>query len=141
MTNQKLSWMCQYDDCERPREGSTSFCSSHNALDRKEQRDSLKPVKVPKPLKRTPVKKMSAKRKTEHATYIEKAAAHLKAHPNCQIKLAEVCTKKATEIHHSAKRGKNYLNEKTFLSACRECHSVVETKLSASERREKGLLK
>lgn len=78
--------------------------------------------------------------KSELKTYSQKRKEHLRKHPYCQIRL-EGCTRKAYQVHHSAKRGKNLNNEETFLSACQECHDYVEFKMSAKERRERGFLK
>ncbi len=50
------------------------------------------------------------------------------------------CTGIATEVHHTAKRGKNYLNVATFMAACYDCHVIVERVMSAEDRREMGFL-
>jgi hypothetical protein len=130
----KLHWQCKYGECEAPKLGNTDYCGTHLHGFRKMKRDALKPKKV------TEIKKVSNKRQKENKTYSILRKEQLEEFPNCQIKL-EGCEKIATEVHHSAKRGKNYLNKETFLSACHHCHVVLETKISAKVRREKGLLK
>lgn len=56
----------------------------------------------------------------------------------CEAHLSNVCTQKATDVHHKAGRtGDNYLDESTWLAACRSCHMWIET--HPKEAREMGL--
>jgi hypothetical protein len=96
-------------------------------------------VKESKPLKRVPIKKVSEKRKVDNKEYKVLREEFLKANPKCQMNLIN-CTGIATEVHHTAKRGGNYLNVSTFMAACRDCHEIAETVLSAKDRREMGFL-
>ena len=126
--------ICKTDGCENYTEGTTDFCASCNHALRKLARD-LSKVKVVKP-----IRKVSAKKMTETRIYKARRKHFLKAHPNCQIKL-DVCTGKATQIHHAAGRiGSNYTNKNTFVATCDGCHRKLHDVLSAKERREKGFL-
>jgi hypothetical protein len=125
---------CKVEGCDNYCEGRTDQCASHNAMDRKLAKVAMKEKKV------YLIPKVSNKMAVDLRLYYKKREAHLKKHPSCQIKLIG-CTGKATTVHHSAKRGKNLTNEETFMSGCGHCHHLVETKLSAKERREKGFLK
>jgi hypothetical protein len=109
-------------------------CASCNQARRRAEKASNK-VKVVHQ-----VKKVSAKRAKEKPIYDKLREEQLKEHPECQIKISGICTTVATECHHAAKRGINYLNKETFLSACEPCHKHTERVMSAKERREKGLL-
>ena len=126
---------CSVSGCENLVEGRTEMCATHNH----EQRKAMKQARNIKVV--APVKKVSSQRQKDQAEYNILRELQLKEFPKCQIKLKGICTVIAIQVHHSAKRGKNYLNKGTFLSACDECHKHLETKLSAAERREKGLLK
>jgi len=43
-----------------------------------------------------------------------------------EFPICEVCTKKrASDVHHKDKRGKNYLEVDTWLSVCRKCHTEI----------------
>lgn len=66
---EKLSWMCVSLGCHKPKEGRTDHCSSCNTLTRRAEREASRPVKTPTPLKRTPIKKVSPKRKEENTRY------------------------------------------------------------------------
>lgn len=65
---------------------------------------------------------------------------YLAGHTECEARVAPDCDGDSCEIHHSAKRGSNLLNIETFVAVCRPCHVFIETKMSAEERRERGLL-
>jgi hypothetical protein len=88
----------------------------------------------------TPPRKVSAKMAKQIQDYSVQRIQFLEENPECQVKIPNVCTGKATTVHHSAKRGKNLLNIETFVGACFDCHQYVEFVMSAEERREKGLL-
>ena len=118
------------------------------------------------PLKRSskPIRRVSKKRARDMKTYSLLGDAFLKAHPLCQIwikrngynetellELYDQCdpeadfywdgklVPKSTEKHHSAGRGKNYLNVDTWIAASRDQHFWVHANPSAARRL--GLLK
>jgi hypothetical protein len=78
---------------------------------------------------------VSEKRKVEGKEYITLRQVFLSNRPVCEFNLPG-CTKVATDVHHRARRGKNYLNVKTWMSGCRHCHQYAET--HPIESREKG---
>lgn len=135
----KLPWWCEFDECESPKVGNSRYCMTHLKGMDKLSKDIRKAQE--KKANQKQIAKMSEKRKKEMPIYKDKREEHLAKHPHCQIKIMDICLGRATEIHHAGKRGKNYLNEETFMSACSPCHEFVETKMSAVERREKGFLK
>lgn len=105
----------------------------------------------PKPRKRIP--RVSKKRQRENREYTAKRKEFLAAHPDCMawgVIVTEAPLKtlvvpypdgtppRATEIHHAAKRGKNYLDESTWLAVCRWSHEWIESHKSAA--RKLGLL-
>ena len=83
---------------------------------------------APKARKR--INPMSEKRKVDAKVYSTLRAVFLESRPLCEVKLPNICTGKATDVHHSEKRGKNYLNVKTFVAACRSCHTYIENNLA-----------
>ena len=67
-------------------------------------------------IRRTPLKRVSDKRRVEMKEYANLRAEFLKANPVCQL-----CGKaKATDVHHKCKRGKNYLNVATWAALDRK---------------------
>lgn len=126
---------CVTSGCENPVENKdTGLCSSCSHTDRKAKRMRLKGKKV------YIIPKVSKRQAVENRVYSELRKEHLKDHPFCQIRLLG-CTVIATDVHHTQKRGKHLNAKETYLSACRHCHTELETKMSAKERRERGLLK
>ena len=125
---------CQTPDCDNYVEGTTNHCATHNALARKEHRNSLKEKK------KYVIPKVTAKRKEENKAYTPLRKKYLEDHPECQVKLLGICTGKALEIHHVSTSHKDFLNIKTWKSSCKECHRFLETVLSAQARRNLGLL-
>jgi hypothetical protein len=124
---------CSTPLCENYCEGATNHCATHNALARKEHRNSLKEKK------KYVIPKVTAKRKEENKAYTPLRKKYLEDHPDCEIKLIG-CTGKATQIHHCSTSHKDFLNIKTWKSSCKECHRFLETVLSAQARRNLGLL-
>jgi len=115
----------------------TGLCAGCGQAMRKAERVASKEKKIYR------ITKVSPKLAKELKKYSGQGGTreqHLKEHPNCQLKL-QGCEGVATQVHHSAKRGKNLNNVKTFLSACQNCHDFVEFQMSAKERRERGFLK
>lgn len=135
---------CKFQDCDRYCEGSTDYCASHNLFLRKQLRESLKPKKIYVLHKSDkPIAKVSKKMAKELKVYSVKRAEHLKEHPDCQIRLMNICQndRETNQVHHSAKRVENLTKKETFLTACLHCHRYIEDVMSASERRERGFLK
>lgn len=91
-----------------------------------------------KPLKKTPLAPISNIQKNMLAVYRMQRRAYLREHPYCQIQL-DGCTRKATEIHHSAKKysKKLWLDQNHYVGTCRNCHQKVEN--SPDLAREKGI--
>lgn len=77
-----------------------------------------------KPTLRKPLSPKSSKQQKKDAAYSVLRAQYLKNKPHCQAKL-KGCTLVATDIHHKAYRGENYLDTTTWMSICRTCHSWV----------------
>lgn len=97
--------------------------------------------------KRTPMKRIGAKRRKELRIYAKKRKAFLEAHPECMAH-GIICsylweydrlswekapwaittkTIQSTEIHHMKKPKCKYLNdEKTWLAVCRWSHDWIE---------------
>ena len=91
----------------------------------------------PKANKRKRLAPMSKKRKEDSKKYSALRAKFLRAHPLCMAR-RKGCTMKATDIHHKAGRGKNYLDQATWLPACRTCHNWIHNNPSGA--RALGLL-
>lgn len=127
---------CAYELCENYTEGRTQFCATHNAEQRKAERNARK-VKIVKP-----IRKVSQKQAEALKVYYPKKDTHLKAHPDCQIKILNICQndRATNQLHHSGKRGKNLTDETKFITACVHCHQYIETVMSAAERRKLGFL-
>jgi len=83
-------------------------------------------------------KTRSKKRIIEEKEYSKLRIEFLTNNPYCQAKLPG-CTFNSTDVHHMEKRGVNYLNINSWLSACRVCHSWIE--LNKKEARELRFLK
>lgn len=122
-------------DCDSIKTERNGYCASCNMARRKEERRNAM-VKVVKPIRK--VSKKMAKDLQDYGVLRRK---HLAEHPECEIRLPGICDGQAVSVHHCAKRGQNLLRADTFKSACMPCHDYVETKMSAEERREKGLLR
>lgn len=97
-----------------------------------------------KELAKPVINPVSEKKKKDDATYKKLRRAFLKANGYCMIR-KKGCTVIATDVHHKAGRGANYLKVETWLPACRHCHDIV-TEHSAeaieqghSERRNKAI--
>jgi len=99
-----------------------------------ERRESRRPKPVKKPTK---IKNRTAQGAKEDRIYSELRKKYLEENPFCKAGLPG-CTLNATEIHHKALRGKNYLNIETWLPACSNCHKYIHD--HPKESYEKGLL-
>lgn len=134
MSSEERLYIFSYCKCGNLSENlDTGDCASCAHAKRKEERAKQKGKKVYK------IRKVSKKQSKELKSYSKVREEYLKDHPFCELKLVG-CTMQATDIHHTAKRGKALNSKETFISACRHCHTILETKLSAQERREKGFL-
>ncbi len=112
-------------------------------------------------IRRTPLKRVSKKRKQAMVEYRRRRLAFLARHPWCQVYLSEIGNREenvnqdgrvinnlenifvfcpmSTEIHHTKKPKATYLNdESTWLAVCREMHDKIEN--NKSWAREKGYL-
>jgi len=84
-----------------------------------------------KPLKRTPMKKVSTRQAKRLRTYRQLRRLYLDQHPFC-----EVCkTAHATDIHHKGdgegpKRGSNTNKVEHWMAVCRPCHDRIENNKS-----------
>jgi hypothetical protein len=115
-------------------------------------------------IRRTPIRRVSKKRKQALTEYYRRRERFLKEHPYCQVWLMEneideaqlklgiisntdprykgltpYNIPKSTEIHHTKKPKKKYLNdETTWLAVSREMHDKIEQ--NKNWAREKGYL-
>ena len=118
--------ICAFPLCKRVAE-KNGFCIGHRSFAGVDLTDP-KPVAMPA---------KSSKRKIDEKEYRKLGKAFLKKHPLCAAKFTG-CTKQATQIHHKRGRvGGNYLNEKTWLPVCGNCHQKIE--LTPADSKEKGL--
>lgn len=86
-------------------------------------------------IRRTPIRKVSARRQAEAKHYSKLRLQFLADKPTCQVCL----TRKATDVHHVKGRyGGNYLNVTTWLAVCRHCHTYIHN--NPAKARAMGLL-
>lgn len=91
------------------------------------------------PKQRTPVKKISDKRKKEMSVYDKRRLAFLALNKWCQANLPG-CTGISSDVHHMEGRiGDNYLNISKWKALCRNCHKFVEE--NPEKAKELGLSK
>lgn len=127
--------------CGNPKIETNDMCASCNARQRKFERDSKRFGEKQQKKLTYKIPKISDKLKAELVTYAKRRKEHLQKHPDCQAKLVGCNNdRKTNQLHHLAKRGNNLNKSEYFMTVCVNCHSAIETKLSAQERREKGLL-
>lgn len=110
--------MCDIDGCENPKEGHNNFCASHAAAARKAERESSKPVKLKKQ-----IKKVSDKRKGQNSLYLPSAKSWLIG------KRCQCCgDKENLSVHHSKGRENDLLMEKRYwVALCFGCHRLATT--------------
>lgn len=84
--------------------------------------EKINPVKKPS----SPINKKSSKQQKLDAAYKILRDKYIIAHPFCQIALPQVCQGNACDVHHKKGHGIYYLDDTTYLSACRPCHRWVE---------------
>lgn len=103
------------------------------------------------PLRRSPLSRVSKKRRKEMAVYSRQRKAFLEAHPWCQVWLSEHkadlkaillnpdLAPRSCDIHHTRGRtGTNYLDESTWMAVSREAHIWIHD--HPREARAKGYL-
>lgn len=138
--------ICLTENCENLVEGNTQFCAHHNREHRRvaKQRvldaEKRQAKKVWYPNK-SPINKVSEKRKVLNAEYSVLREEFLKEHTECELKL-QGCQRVATQVHHTASgwnKATNLNNVKTWKASCDHCNQFLHDKLSASEARSKGL--
>lgn len=100
-------------------EGNTEQCGTHNAEDRKSERQAKK-VQVVRQIQKT-----TPKRAGEMQEYYKLRAEYLALYPVCEV---EECNLKAVEIHHMGTRtNENLLDTNRFMSVCRGHHTEITT--------------
>lgn len=102
---------------------------------KKNKKKPYKGLKRTGTLKKTPLKKVSAKQSRILQSYYEKKKVYMRHHPNCEM---PNCNRKAVDLHHKAGRGKNTDNESTFMAVCRCCHDLIHS--NANWARKEGYL-
>ena len=119
-----MAKVCNHEECSYP-VFSNGYCRKHQYL----RTDKKKPKKSINPF--------SEKMLEGLKVYKQKRLIYLEAHPNCQAKVNNECTKISTQIHHRAGRvGEKLTDEKNFLAVCHHCHVYIE--LHPIEAKEKG---
>lgn len=76
-----------------------------------------------------PISSMSLKKKLDVQTYTSARILFLSKVENkkCAAKVVSNCRGVASEVHHKKGRiGKNFLDTKTWLAVCRNCHQWIE---------------
>lgn len=80
-------------------------------------------------MKKSPLRKLSGKRRKQTNEYIKARRKYLEEHMVCEMCLQA----EATQIHHKAGRtGERLLKEEWWLAACQNCHSFVHSNPEAS---------
>ena len=94
-------------------------------------------------MKKTRLKRQSAKRKHEAFLYRSLAKFYLLRHPYCEMPSesgAPTCMRRAVQIHHMHGRTGTLLCDVSFwLAVCRECHDYIHQ--NGKEARKRGVLK
>lgn len=91
-----------------------------------------------KPLKRTWLKRVSAKKRKVDSAYNPRAKEWKEEHPECKALISPYCTGVTDDVHHMNKRGIHILDESTWLPTCRQCHNFIHDNPGIA--RAKGLL-
>lgn len=92
-----------------------------------------------KPLKRTPLRRVSSAKAIANRVYSDKRKAFMLENPICEARL-EGCLGQATECHHAnGREGKNFLDVSTWKALCNSCHEFVHR--HPNQAREIGLLR
>lgn len=94
-----------------------------------------RPLTTNKP--RKPIAHRSPKRAKQEREYLKERTAFLLSSQQCQAKLPNICTRKATEVHHKKGRIGYLLTYVPFwLPVCRSCHEWIEN--NPNEAKELG---
>jgi len=72
----------------------------------------------------------SPKRRRDLIEYAKLRKTFLEVHTHCQF---PNCEKRATQVHHSKRRGKHLLDVCSFRAVCFECHRWIETHARQAE--------
>ena len=83
------------------------------------------------------MRKVSKKMAKTNRTYTKLRKDFLLEHPMCQVKVGD-CGLQATDIHHKKGRGKYHLDVTTWVSACRQCHSVIHDHIQEAKKYDFG---
>lgn len=129
-----MSLYCSFPECSNLPERN-GICASHNIAARKAERKAGKEKKIYK----IPAK--SKKKAKEDREYTVLKKGFLSEYPICNVTVLGICNNPAVDIHHSSLSSLNYLNMETWIGCCRNCHTYIETQMSAIARRKAGLLK
>lgn len=114
---------CLQNGCNNPRFGG-GYCVYHQY----NRKDKIKTV-----LKRTPIRKISKKRKSQMTIYLKERTKFLDG------KICPVTNQPATEIHHTNGRENERLNDKKYwLAVTRKGHQYIHANLPWA--REKGFM-
>lgn len=110
-----------------------------------------KPLKrSTKPLRRTPLRRVSKRHGKALREYFKVRAEYLAEHPECEagpliakaplpdFYIRPTCMGRSNQVHHMARRGPNLCKKETFCACCADCHRWIET--HAQKSRELGLL-
>ena len=74
------------------------------------------------PLRRTPIRRVSKKRRMDVVAYSRKRAQFLALHPECQV---PECSQPSNEVHHMKGRGRFYLAVSTWMACCPYHHRMI----------------
>lgn len=100
---------------------------------------------VSKPIPtRTPIKKVSDKRKLMDIAYSALRRSYLDTHPFCAATIKGVCTLKSDDIHHLywGKDREKHMNDFTnVISICRGCHTYIHSVMGKAEAIQMGFKK
>lgn len=75
--------------------------------------------------RKTPLRRCSKKRMAENRIYAVQRVEFLENHPCCEVGRKDICTGRATQVHHVKKRGKHYTDASTFMAVCPSCHQWI----------------
>ncbi len=98
-----------------------------------------------KPLKRTPLKRVSKKRAKENRTYMKLREEFLANHPYCEAfhvifgpRISMSATPASTEVHHKIDRRAHFLDVSSWLAVSRLSHLWIHA--NPGQARKLGLL-
>lgn len=121
----KLHWMCAEPECENPKQGSLAFCATHLKLQRDEKKNSLRPKKIPAPIKRR-----SDKRAEQERRYNKRVKEWLVG-KRCAV----FPWLPATQVHHRAGRHNEMLMDETYwLAVSSEGHEFIHANSEYSRK-------